>query len=420
MSAQLAAVAELIGRETGVVVKDAQLPSLAAALERTAPGMGAERFLTEVAAGTNQPLLHSLIDEVTVGETYFLREPREPDAIDWRGLLDAARESGFGVVRVWVAACSTGEEAYSLAILASEAFGQQAPPVTIIASDISKAALAHAEAGADYSERSVRNLSPQLRQRYLSHEHGRYRVKDQLKALVRFRHHNLISDPSPPPGEVPFDVITCRNVLIYFDLPTVQRVLSSLEAALRPEGRLILGAADRLTGTAGGLGRLAAAPTEERRRPAQKRSLRRPLGVEPGPRRRSEDRIEDALIAADEGDLDGAIERVEALLAADPMLADAYFIRGLVELESGDARSAAASLRRTLYLDPSFGLAAFQLGRAHDSNGDAKAARRAYGQALRTLDADDDRHRAILDQVDIGDIAAACSARLQGDSGGTR
>ena len=405
MSGQLAAVAELIGRETGVVVKDAQLPSLAAALERTAPGMGAERFLAEVAAGTNQPLLHSLSDEVTVGETYFLREPREPDAIDWRGLLDAARESGFGVVRVWVAACSTGEEAYSLAILAS---------------DISKAALAHAEAGADYSERSVRNLSPRLRQRYLSHEQGRYRVKDQLKALVRFRHHNLISDPSPPPGEVPFDVITCRNVLIYFDLPTVQRVLSSLEAALRPEGRLILGAADRLTGTAGNLGRLAVAPTEERRRPAQKRSLRRPLGVEPGPRRRSEDRIEDALIAANEGDLDGAIERVEALLAADPMLADAYFIRGLVELESGDARAAAASLRRTLYLDPSFGLAAFQLGRAHDSNGDAKAARRAYGQALRTLDADDDRHRAILDQVDIGDISAACRARLQGDRGGAR
>jgi chemotaxis methyl-accepting protein methylase len=442
MSDALRGVAELVQHETGVVVKDAQLPGLAAAIERIAPGMEAERFLTEASAAVHGSLLHLLVDEVTVQETYFFRELRELGAIDWGQLLEGARERGLGVVRVWVAACATGEEAYSLAILASEALGQAETPVTILATDVSNAALARAVAGEGYSERSVRNLPPPLRERYLLHEQGGYRVKENLKSLVRFRHHNLIADPSPPLGEVPFDLIACRNVLIYFDPPTVERVLDSLEAALQAGGQLILGAADRLTGTAGSLKRIASPPAVERRRGRRgaTRSLRRPLGLaskvgeEPrptpsgtraqaegdgsrGPRRRAADRIEDALLAADEGDLRAALEIVESLLAADPLVADAYFVRGLVELEAGDAGAASSSLRRSLYLDPSFGLAAFELGRAHDARGDAKAARRAYEQALRTLDPEDERHRAILDQVDLGDIAAACAARLQNDQG---
>lgn len=445
MSDALRGVAELVQRETGVVVKDAQMPGLAAAIERIAPGMEAERFLAEASATVHGSLLHRLVDEVTVQETYFFRELRELQAIEWRQLLEGARESGLGVVRVWVAACATGEEAYSLAILASEALGQAGTSVTILASDVSDAALERAVAGEGYSERSVRNLPPPLRERYLLKERGGYRVKDSIRSLVRFRHHNLIADPSPPLGEVPFDLIACRNVLIYFDPPTVERVLGSLESALTPDGQLILGAADRLTGTAGSLERIASRPAAERRsgRGGAKRSLRRPLGLAPregedpppipsgaqaqaeddgsrGPRRRAADRIEDALGAADAGDLAAAIEIVESLLAGDPLVADAYFVRGLVELEAGDAGAAASSLRRCLYLDPSFGLAAFELGRAHDARGDAKAARRAYEQALRTLDPEDERHRAILDQVDLGDVAAACSARLGSDRGGPR
>ncbi len=89
----------------------------------------------------------------------------------------------------------------------------------------------------------------------------------------------------------------------------------------------------------------------------------------------------------------------ERLLDADPLDADAHFVRGLAELRVGDPASAAASLRRALYVDPDFGLAAFQLGRAHDESGDAVAARRAYEQALRALEP--------------GDVAAACAMRLK-------
>ena len=281
-----------------------------------------------------------------------------------------------------------------------------------------------------------------MRERYLFLDDGRYHVKDSLRSLVRFRHHNLVNDPSPPLGEVTFDVIFCRNVLIYFDPPTVERALRSLEAALRPGGRLILGAGDRLASLGRFGGNLAGQAERRRRRGPVKPALRRPLGLDPepaeetgpsgaaavtaagaeppGPRRRAEDRVEDALLAADRGDLDSALEIVEALLAEDPTMVDAYFVRGLVELDSGDLGAAIGSLRRSLYLDPTFGLAAFELGRAHDAGDDPLAARRAYAQALRTLDPEDERHRVILDQVDLADVAAACAARLQGESEGAR
>jgi chemotaxis methyl-accepting protein methylase len=444
MSATLADVAAVVHRETGMVIKEAQFPALEAALRRVAPELGPAGFLSAVKMGVlGGPLLSRLVDEVTVQETYFFRELRELQAIDWWQLRDSARETGAATVRVWVAACATGEEAYSLAILASEALGRDATPVTILATDVSAAALARAAAADGYSERSVKNLSLDLRERYLEREHGRYRVKSKLKSLVRFRQHNLVTDSSPPLGEVPFDVVACRNVLIYFDRPTVQAVRRALERSLRPQGHLILGAADRLTGTADTLAGAGTGPVERRRPRVPKRQLRRPLGL---PARRAEDRvaagrpaasaggvaaangeapgrnderINEALAAADDGNLERALEIVDALLADDELMADAYFIRGLVELERGDPGAAAASLRRSLYIDPSFGLAAFQLGRAHEARGDERAARRAYEQALRTLDPEDGRHQAILDQVDLGDVAAACAVRLRA-AGGAR
>jgi len=413
VSEALARVAELVRRETGIVIKEAQWPALAAALARAAPGVDVERFLAETAGRVGAgAVVARLVDEVTVKETYFLREARELRAVDWRALLERARAGGSDTVNVWISACATGEEAYSFAMLASEALGARAP-VSILASDISTAALELAHAGR-YSERSLRNVSPALRQRYFERDGAQHSVRQSLRSLVRFRHHNLVNDPAPPPGEVAFDVIACRNVLIYFDGPTVERVIGSLESALRPEGLLVLGVADRLSGTAGRLARTSfAGPVAERRRPrAPRLAGTGTLEPDAGPRRRIEDRIEDALEAADRGDLDAAITISGQLLGREPLNADAYFVRGLAELGLGDAAAAIRSFRRALYLDPSFGLAAFELGRAHDAHDDEKAARRSYEQALRTLDLDDDRHRVILDQVDLADVVAACRARL--------
>ena len=122
--------------------------------------------------------------------------------------------------------------------------------------------------------------------------------------------------------------------------------------------------------------------------------------------------LADARAAAGEGRHADALAKAGEVLRGEPLNADAYFLRGLVLLESGDPAAALVALRRALYVDPAFGLAAFTAGRAHDALGDAPAALRAYEQALRTLEPDDDRHEELLDQVDLGDVAAACRARI--------
>jgi chemotaxis protein methyltransferase CheR len=129
-----------------------------------------------------------------------------------------------------------------------------------------------------------------------------------------------------------------------------------------------------------------------------------------------EQRLAAALEAAGKGERDDALAQVTLLLADDPLDADAHFVQGLVTLEAGEPARAADALRRALYTDPTYALAAFTLGRAYDALGDQAAARRAYGQALRSLDPGDQRHEPMLQQVGLGDIAAACRVRLEGRS----
>jgi chemotaxis protein methyltransferase CheR len=430
----LAEIRDLIRRETGIALPPAREAAILAALDRAAPGLGPEAFVRAAANSRGgHGLVNRLIDEVTVQETAFVRDRHQLDAIDWPGLWRAARAAGPGPIRVWSAGCASGEEAYTLALLAAEAFDPEPvdlepftpepPPVDVLGTDISGAALAAAEAGR-YGERAVRGLDPSLRQRYLERQDdGSYLVGERLRPLVRLRRHNLARDPIPPPGEPGFDLVVCRNVLIYLEQGIVRPVIESLRRSLRAGGELVLGAADALQRAGGGpparTGREAPVPAppsgpapRQPRQARQARQSRQRLG-EPAATR--EQRLTAALDAAGRGDSDRAQTLVSALLSDDPFDADAHFVDGLVSLEAGRPAGAVAALRRALCADASFGLAAFTLGRAHDALGDAGAARRCYEMALRTLDPQDDRHDPMLQQVDIGDVAGACRARLAGD-----
>ena len=189
----------------------------------------------------------------------------------------------------------------------------------------------------------------------------------------------------PPLGETTFDLIVCRNVLIYFDGETADGVVDGLRSVLRPEGTLILGSADVLCGTA-----------------------RRLLKLEFDSGTAVCARASRFLSASRSGSQPAA----ESSSPLDPFDVETRFLRAIGELESGEAFAAAESLRHVLYVDPTFGLAAFALGRAHEATGDPNAARRAYQQALRTIDMADDRHDHLLEQVDLVDVATACRARL--------
>jgi chemotaxis protein methyltransferase CheR len=432
MSVALSEIARMIQRESGIELKPSQLPSLQAAIARVDRGLTAEALLDRA---YSTEVLRQLIDEITIRETFFFRHRSELDAIDWYSLLDAARAGGSGVVRVWVAGCASGEEAYTVAILACEAFACPSPPVRVLATDIAPTALEQAAAGR-YGERAMRTVHAGLRERYFTGEPGATCVGERLRGLVEFARHNLVRDPAPPAGEQPFDVILCRNVLIYFDRPTVERVLGRLEGALAPAGLLLLGAADRLSGQSLPVSRArrpggsdsgaprARAPLRETRVRSRGRNAdanptrsSRASGQAERTPRNPGSTLADAVSAADRGQLELAVRIARDVLVEDPLSAQAHFIRGVAELARGDARAAMEPLRRALYIDPNFGLAAFKLACAHDALGESGPARRAYERTLRIFDHYAAERTAGSDRLDLLDMTAACHTRLRELSG---
>lgn len=382
MNAALNEIAELIHSESGFRVPSGrQAAAISRALATATPDLDAEAFMGNVTRDGDS--LARLVDEITVKETYFCRDERQLRTIDWRTLAAHARDRGSDAIDVWTAGCATGEEPYSLALHALETFGTANPPVRILATDISRTALDHARQGC-YRERSVR-LLPQW-QRSLHFEqgaNGTTTIGDSVRRLVRFERHNLVRDPVPAPGVGGFDLVLCRNVLIYFDTPTVVAVLDRLRRALRPEGVLVLGVADALCLTAVTLAELEQRPKQRRHVLTVKR---------PKPPRKP------PVIAAPEPGDRGAD-------------AASSFVAGLVELERGQPETAVAMLRRALFLEPSLAVAAFQLGRAHEAAGDRVAAVRAYEQTLRTL-VEHPQSDSLLEQIDPADVASACGHRI--------
>jgi chemotaxis protein methyltransferase CheR len=386
MTDDLRTLARVVQRMSGIALRDGQLGSLRAALRRIDPQLEPAELLGESDPLRRGPLLDRLVDEVTVNETFFLRHAEELDAIEWPAMAARAAAAGRGAVRVWSAACSSGEEPYSLALLAAEALGSARSPVDILGTDISGTALGRARR-AVYNARSVRLVSPARRERWFAPIGGGLSVGADLRAVVRFERHNLVRDPIPPGGEAPFDLIVCRNVLIYFDAPTVTRIRAALSEALMPGGRLLLGTVDRLGTT----------PSPPRERTPAVRSPRHPRPERRARARRAPSPRERA--APGTGRAPDA--NAEAALEA-----------GMRALGDGDVPGAVQALRRALYLEPSLAVAALQLGRAHEALGDVAGARRSYWRALRLAEEADDPATRLYDRVGAADVAAACRARL--------
>ncbi|RZI80636.1 MAG: methyltransferase domain-containing protein [Rubrivivax sp.] len=178
---------------------------------------------------------------LTTNLTSFFREEHHFHALaEWL----AAR--GPQSTRIWCCASSTGEEPYSLAITVAETLGLHAP-VKIMASDIDTNVLATASRGA--YDATARGLSPQrLRQFFLKGKganEGQMRVKPELAAMVEFRPFNLMQEQWQL-GET-FDVVFCRNVMIYFDAPTQRKVLERIHRVMKPQGKLFVGHSENFT-----------------------------------------------------------------------------------------------------------------------------------------------------------------------------
>lgn len=186
------------------------------------------------------------IDALAVHETYFFREERALEAFRWEILPQLARTNARArVLRLWSAGCSTGEEAYTLAMLVREAGLFDDWRVEIVGSDISARAIQQAEAGI-YERPSFRALKSERKERYFVRlDEDRWQVRDELRRLVRFNVVNLL-DASAVEAERNFDVVFCRNVLLYFDERARRRAALALYRALRADGYLVLGATESL------------------------------------------------------------------------------------------------------------------------------------------------------------------------------
>jgi chemotaxis protein methyltransferase CheR len=207
--------------------------------------------LSELAArlkGPRHPVLErDVVEAMTTNETFFFRD-RTPFDLFRDVLLPRclASLSGSRRIRIWCAAASSGQEPYSIAMLLQEAAARLAGwQVEIVATDLSTEVLERAKAGL-YSQFEVqRGLPIQFLMKYFAQTGERWQIAAPIRAMVEFKPLNLIQGFAQLGG---FDVIYCRNVLIYFDAPTKSDVLRRLAQAVNPGGAVLLGAAETVIG----------------------------------------------------------------------------------------------------------------------------------------------------------------------------
>lgn len=201
-----------------------------------------ESYFAFVSSAAGEQERHIMLDLLTTNETYFFREPAH-----FNFLRDhIIPQQGPQKMRVWCAASSTGEEAHSIAMVLSDALGKC--DWDILATDISGKVLEHARTGVYRAER-INHIPRDYLQRFCRRGIGEYdgmlAVVPSIRSRICFEQHNLLH---ARPNDEQFDVVFLRNVLIYFDLPTKQKVLENILKNLRPGGWLILGHCESLHG----------------------------------------------------------------------------------------------------------------------------------------------------------------------------
>jgi len=210
-----------------------------------------EEYLNFLRSPMGRNELNELFDAITINETYFFRAPQQFEAFETHIVPEilSTRQNLFNpVFRIWSAAASTGEEAYTLAMIVAEKLRPMYPRVQfqILASDINKSVLEQAQQGV-YKEYSIRNVLPHLLKKYFKQQGTNYVLSDEIKQMVKFMNINLY-DAQQMRTVTNCDVIFCCNVLIYFDMPSKQQVVTHLYNSLNKGGYLFIGYSESLHG----------------------------------------------------------------------------------------------------------------------------------------------------------------------------
>lgn len=210
-----------------------------------------EEYIALLKSAAAYDELPFLFEAVTINETYFFRAAHQFEAIEkiiFPEIIANKPDSFTKTFRIWSAASSTGEEAYTLAIITLEKLKPLYPNVQfqIIGSDINNAVLENAREGV-FKEYAIRNVPPHLLRKYFQQNGNSYILNQEVKNLVKFVNINLY-DPIQMRSMSGCDIIICANVLIYFDMHSKQQAVSQLYNALNPGGYLFIGYSESLHG----------------------------------------------------------------------------------------------------------------------------------------------------------------------------
>lgn len=218
---------------------------LARRIEESDAGSFASYLYTLRHGAKSEEEFSKLVDILTTNETYFFRERSQLTALVQEIIPNILSKRPEGrPVSIWSAGCSSGEEPFSIVMMALEANLVLGRDVRVYASDISRAVLTKARRGI-YREASFRDTDPSMRLRYFAQKEGLTRISDEVKRHVDFVHMNLL-DPAKLSLLGTMDVILCRNVIIYFDLETKKQVITTFHEKLQPGGYLLLGHSESL------------------------------------------------------------------------------------------------------------------------------------------------------------------------------
>jgi chemotaxis protein methyltransferase CheR len=384
------------------------------AARRTALGLtGPEAYVAALETrGPDSDEFQRLTEVVANGQTSFFRDPRQFDAI--AEVIGAVAKTRPRPLAIWSAGCSTGEEAYSLAMLCAEAN----LAAQIVGTDINPSSLKVAQ-NAGYREWSLRNLPPALRSKYLEAKGSNVRVTEAIRRSVQFVRHNLLCKAPLPDGQEKWDLIVCCNVFIYYSRRRVQEIVRGMLDTLAEDGSLWVSVSESLRDLNLPLvvdeicGRFAhrhvkpeaqvkrQTPVEANPIPAPpalqrpsapsasycavlallghgelaagRRELERFLDIEPD---HVPARITLGNICLRQHEFDYALDAYGRAQALDPLLAEVHFLEGVVYRKLGDFERAEQALQRVLFLDERFWPASFLLAGVYMRLGDSAGCER--------------------------------------------
>ncbi|MBL8217103.1 MAG: tetratricopeptide repeat protein [Bryobacterales bacterium] len=391
----------------------------------------------------NPAELDRLVGELTIGETYFFRQAEHFELL--RTVIVPAmlaRNRFSRQLRIWSAGCATGAEPYSLSILLRTAFEQELRgwDVLLLATDINVEYLARAR-HARFGDWALRETPPEWKARCFQRDGEKWRLRPEFRDGVQFRQHNLMSDEHPAGDGIPFDLIVCRNVLIYFSQPTIRTVAKKFYGFLRAGGWLVVGHAEpnpenfslfdiyaskRATAYVRGLEPVAGdwmllaepgvdlAGSVPLPVPVAKPVESVPAVPPPPAPASPVAPLEEVRRLADCGEWTKARDAAELLVHREPLHAAAHFTLGLILEQRGEWEQARDELRRAIYLDRGFVLAHYYLGLAQEQAGQREPANRSLTTALRLA-----RGKAageLLphgDGITAGDLASLAQTHLE-------